>query len=77
MQRVFNTSALFAPWLAAQADARERESRNQRNRRRKHKRLEVKIGHGGTLDPMATGVLIVGVGKGTKALGGFLGCTKS
>lgn len=38
--------------------------------------MEVKIGHGGTLDPMATGVLIVGVGKGTKHLQGFLECSK-
>jgi len=37
----------------------------------------VKIGHGGTLDPMATGVLIAGVGKGTKSLQSFLTCTKS
>jgi tRNA pseudouridine55 synthase len=35
------------------------------------------MGHGGTLDPLATGVLIVGVGKGTKCLGRFLECTKS
>lgn len=35
------------------------------------------MGHGGTLDPMATGVLIVGVGRGTKHLNGFLGCTKT
>ncbi|MDS1270568.1 tRNA pseudouridine(55) synthase TruB [Lipingzhangella sp. LS1_29] len=28
-----------------------------------------KIGHAGTLDPMATGVLVLGVGKGTKLLG--------
>jgi len=35
------------------------------------------MGHGGTLDPLATGVLILGVGSGTKVLGGFLECTKS
>lgn len=35
------------------------------------------MGHGGTLDPMATGVLITGIGAGTKHLQGFLGCTKS
>lgn len=34
------------------------------------------MGHGGTLDPMATGVLIVGIGRGTKHLQGFLDCTK-
>lgn len=40
-------------------------------------RLKVKLGHGGTLDPLATGVLIVGVGRGTKCLPRFLECTKS
>ena len=28
-----------------------------------------KVGHAGTLDPMATGVLVCGVGRGTKLLG--------
>jgi tRNA pseudouridine55 synthase len=28
-----------------------------------------KVGHAGTLDPMATGVLLLGVGKGTRLLG--------
>jgi tRNA pseudouridine55 synthase len=37
----------------------------------------IKIGHGGTLDPLATGVLVVGVGKGTKQMSSFLGCTKT
>jgi tRNA pseudouridine55 synthase len=37
----------------------------------------VKMGHGGTLDPLATGVLILGIGKGTKALQNYLACTKS
>lgn len=32
----------------------------------------VKIGHGGTLDPFATGLLPLGVGQGTKALQGLL-----
>jgi len=27
-----------------------------------------KVGHGGTLDPFATGLMIIGVGKGTKSL---------
>ena len=29
---------------------------------------EKKVGHGGTLDPFAEGVLIIGTGKDTKAL---------
>lgn len=35
-----------------------------------------RVGHGGTLDPLATGLLIVGVGKATKSLNQFLGCDK-
>lgn len=36
-----------------------------------------KVGHGGTLDPMATGVLIVAVGKATKLLTYVSGLDKS
>ncbi|KAF4603854.1 hypothetical protein EYR40_001027 [Pleurotus pulmonarius] len=36
----------------------------------------VKIGQGGTLDPLADGVLVVGIGRGTKKLSDFLDCTK-
>lgn len=35
------------------------------------------MGHGGTLDPLASGILIVGIGRGTKSLQNFLGCTKT
>ncbi len=31
-----------------------------------------KVGHGGTLDPLATGVLVLGIGQGTKQLQYFL-----
>ncbi|KAL8951874.1 MAG: hypothetical protein Q9222_002180 [Ikaeria aurantiellina] len=76
LQQAFNHSKLFAPWLDHERTKRSQESRNQ-HRRRRDKRLQVKLGHGGTLDPMATGVLIIGVGKGTKQLQRFLTCTKS
>ena len=36
-----------------------------------------KVGHGGTLDPFAEGVLIIGTGKGTKALSNFSSEKKS
>jgi tRNA pseudouridine55 synthase len=39
-------------------------------------RYKMKIGHGGTLDPMAEGVLVVGIGKGTKLLDKYLSCSK-
>lgn len=41
------------------------------------KRLGIKkIGHAGTLDPLATGLMIVGVGKGTKELTACVGLDK-
>ena len=76
LQKAFNPSRLFAPSLAAEKVARDNESRFQR-RRRRDKRVQVKLGHGGTLDPLATGVLVIGVGKGTRQLSQFLDCTKS
>ncbi|KAL6721572.1 pseudouridine synthase pus4 [Lecanora helva] len=76
LQHHFNPSSLFAQWIAAERAFRQEEQRYQRGRRR-DKRIQVKMGHGGTLDPMASGVLILGVGKGTKELQGFLECTKT
>ena len=35
------------------------------------------MGHGGTLDPLAAGVLIVGIGRGTKHLQKYLACSKT
>ncbi|PGH05363.1 tRNA pseudouridine(55) synthase [Helicocarpus griseus UAMH5409] len=76
LQTHFTPSRFFQPWVETERIRRNAESKFQ-TRRRRDKRLEVKIGHGGTLDPMATGVLIAGVGKGTKDLNSFLACTKS
>lgn len=55
-----------------------KESGGQFRRRKAEKKAsQVKIGHGGTLDPLATGVLILGIGSGTKLLPQFLDCTKT
>ena len=77
-QHHFNPSALFKPMIDQEIANRSRESNNKRKRRGfgKHD-IRVKMGHGGTLDPLATGVLILGVGKGTKSLQSFLDCTKT
>ncbi|KAJ7685262.1 pseudouridine synthase [Mycena polygramma] len=40
------------------------------------RKCDIKIGQGGTLDPLADGVLVVGIGKATKKLSQFLECTK-
>lgn len=36
-----------------------------------------RVGHAGTLDPMATGVLVLGVDRGTKLLTFLVGCDKT
>ncbi|KAI8952257.1 trub family pseudouridylate synthase-containing protein [Xylaria longipes] len=77
-QHHFNPSALFKPMIDQETASRSRESNNRRKRRGYGKNdIRVKMGHGGTLDPLATGVLILGVGKGTKSLQSFLDCTKT
>lgn len=48
-------------------DARNRGANPEKLGRRKSNRT-IKVGHGGTLDPLATGVLVVGVGSATKQL---------
>ncbi|BEI82097.1 hypothetical protein CcaverHIS002_0212570 [Cutaneotrichosporon cavernicola] len=55
------------------AGGREVE-RNKRKRNKTH--MGLKIGQGGTLDPLADGVLVIGVGRGTKHLNRFLECSK-
>lgn len=37
---------------------------------------EQKVGHAGTLDPLATGLLVIALGEGTKLLEFFIGCDK-
>ena len=54
----------------------ERLGKGPHKRKGKRAREAVKIGQGGTLDPLADGVLVVGVGKGTKRLNEFLDCVK-
>ena len=76
LQDHFRSSTLFAPLLDRQLKlASQDRGKSRRNQRAAGE--NIKIGHGGTLDPLATGVLVLGVGNGTKQLNGFLGCTKS
>ncbi|MDH5442120.1 MAG: tRNA pseudouridine(55) synthase TruB [Candidatus Nomurabacteria bacterium] len=41
-------------------------------RRLRKKHGKIKMGHAGTLDPLATGLMIIGVGQGTKKLNDYL-----
>jgi hypothetical protein len=49
-------------------DARARGANPVKATSRNNKSRILKVGHGGTLDPLASGVLVIGVGKGTKEL---------
>jgi len=77
LQKHLNPSKTFAPWIQAEKNKRDADAAKSYKRSRKQRQaVQVKLGHGGTLDPLATGVLVVGVGSGTKKLQGFLDCTK-
>ncbi|EDR14327.1 uncharacterized protein LACBIDRAFT_290778 [Laccaria bicolor S238N-H82] len=72
LQQLIGRSKLFV-----EAEKLEAAKNNKASKRKdKRSRDAVKIGQGGTLDPLADGVLVVGVGKGTKKLSDFLNCTK-
>lgn len=77
LQHHFAESKLFAPLLDRTKRDEEEKSRQPRKRRRRDTDQVFKMGHGGTLDPLATGVLIVGIGRGTKHLLEFLSCKKT
>lgn len=76
LQDYFRPSTIFAPLLSWQSQ-QALQGGKLSNRKKRAAGDNVKIGHGGTLDPLATGVLVVGVGKGTKQMKSFLGCTKT
>ncbi|KAH9952043.1 pseudouridylate synthase 4 [Amylocystis lapponica] len=69
IKRLVAKSRLFVE----ESKLKEESGKKKKGRRG---RSAVKIGQGGTLDPLADGVLVVGVGKGTKRLGEFLDCVK-
>jgi tRNA pseudouridine55 synthase len=46
-------------------------------KRMKHLFPGEKIGHSGTLDPKATGLMLLGIGKGTKRLTSLIGLDKT
>lgn len=82
LQELFTKSKTFAPDLKAMKEkvlydlSRDKKWKNRAQK--KADNTKIKIGHGGTLDPMASGVLVVGVGLGTKKLQYYLSeCQKT
>lgn len=59
-----------------ESDTRRRGGTTSKPTSRKNKGRIIRAGHGGTLDPLATGVLVVGIGKGTKELQSYLSGSK-
>lgn len=83
LQSIFDNSDVFAKDLA-EAKLRVHDQLTKGTRwlaskiANRVKKTKIKVGHGGTLDPLASGVLIIGVGAGTKKLNYYLGeCTKT
>lgn len=83
LQSIFDTSDVFAQDLAeAKLKVHDQLTKGTRwlasKIANRVKKTKIKVGHGGTLDPLASGVLIIGVGTGTKKLNYYLGeCTKT
>ena len=72
LKHIFTRSSVYARDAAA-----AQGGGGNNNRRRGRKQKFIKIGHGGTLDPLADGTLVIGVGTGTKQLASYLGqCSK-
>ena len=67
LQELFSTSELFKDTNL---------QTHQRSKRHRQKGSWIKIGQGGTLDPLAKGVLVIGIGRGTKKLNKYLESTK-
>ncbi|BGP18918.1 hypothetical protein JCM10213_005496 [Rhodosporidiobolus nylandii] len=73
LQPLFQSSALFKD---PSKDDGSGKGKGKGGRRRKWNADKVKMGQGGTLDPLADGVLVVGTNAATKSLSRFLDCTK-
>ncbi|GAA5989775.1 hypothetical protein JCM11641_006029 [Rhodosporidiobolus odoratus] len=76
LQPLFQSSALFKDQSGTVKDEDKGKGKGKGGRRRKWKEEKVKMGQGGTLDPLADGVLVVGTNAATKHLSRFLDCTK-
>ncbi|TXT10936.1 hypothetical protein VHUM_01687 [Vanrija humicola] len=69
-------SRLFEDSAKGEQHARNIANSKFQKRKRNTTNEGLKIGQGGTLDPLADGVLVIGVNRGTKHLQRFLDCTK-
>ena len=59
------------------SEAESKMASDPKFHRTKRPRHRLKVGHGGTLDRLAEGVLVIGVGEDCKKLSGYLGGNKT
>lgn len=69
LNRILSSSKVSQESLQKLQNIRKQSQGKQRIK--KWKTTKLKMGHGGTLDPLASGVLVIGVGAGTKKLGDY------
>lgn len=76
IQHIFNGSEVFSKEIKRAVDERIEQLKKETGKippkRKLRKISKVKMGHGGTLDPLASGVMVIGVGTGTKKLSDYL-----
>ncbi|ODQ80498.1 hypothetical protein BABINDRAFT_160773 [Babjeviella inositovora NRRL Y-12698] len=71
IQHIFTASKCFSKQIEVERQKLLHEGCSA-GAKKKARNMKVKMGHGGTLDPLASGILIIGVNKGTKKLQDFL-----
>jgi len=71
-----SSDLFYAPHTPKQVKPSKRLKPWERELLQRCGRLPPKMGQGGTLDPLAEGVLVIGIHHGTKQLQQFLHCTK-
>lgn len=79
LQHALTNSQVFSKEIQRATAERMRQYQEQTgktaSKRKLRKVSKVKMGHGGTLDPLASGVLVIGIGTGTKKLSDYLSGT--
>ncbi|CAI4049315.1 hypothetical protein SKDZ_14G0410 [Saccharomyces kudriavzevii ZP591] len=79
LQHALTKSQVFSKQIQSATAERKQQYEQQTGKKASKRKLrkvsKVKMGHGGTLDPLASGVLIIGIGTGTKKLANYLSGT--
>ncbi|AQZ09347.1 PUS4 (YNL292W) [Zygosaccharomyces parabailii] len=79
LQHILTNSQVFSKDIQRATAERMKQYQEQTGKKASKRKLrkvsKVKMGHGGTLDPLASGVLVIGIGTGTKKLAEYLSGT--